>query len=142
MTDSSLTQPKPPFRSKVLIGLWIASTVLGSTVWWGALAWATVRFAYALPKITGLQPASHLDSHAGYHQAAHKIVEVLVRLLSAAFFLLLLSSSAHAQNKAEDQLYSFGCGGPGPTCHMECIGPGGPLSIDWPAAEGKLVVYQ
>ena len=33
---------------KWLVGLWIVSTVLGTTVWWAGLAWAAIRLVEAV----------------------------------------------------------------------------------------------
>lgn len=33
---------------KWLIGLWVISTVMGTTIWWIGLAWAAVQLAVAV----------------------------------------------------------------------------------------------
>ena len=35
----------PPLARKWLVGVWILSTVLGTTAWWASLAWAAIRLA-------------------------------------------------------------------------------------------------
>ena len=38
----------PRFPHKWLVGVWVLSTVLGTTVWWAGLAWAVIRLAQAV----------------------------------------------------------------------------------------------
>jgi len=38
-----------PSGRKWLIGLWIVSTVIGTTAWWAGIAWAAIRLAEAMP---------------------------------------------------------------------------------------------
>ena len=50
MSDGLLHEhsTSPKSQRGWLVGLWIASTVFGTTVWWAGLAWAAMRLAEAV----------------------------------------------------------------------------------------------
>lgn len=47
MSDQLFPEETASFRGKWLVGLWMLSTVLGTTVWWAGLAWVAVRVTQA-----------------------------------------------------------------------------------------------